>query len=377
MNKGFTTGSCAAAAAKAAAIMIFENRQISTVSITTPAGVIFTSGLEEVMLTKDKAGNTVAKCAVRKPKCDDPDVTAGMHIFAKVSLIPDSGERVVTIEGGEGIGTITRLGLDRPAGDAAINSVPRAMIEHEVLSVMEEYEYEGSAAVEISAPEGTAIAQKTFNPRLGIEGGISIIGTSGIVEPMSTKAIVDTIRVELRQHRALGEEMIVVSPGNYGLAYMKDTYGYDLDRAVKCSNFIGDTIDIAKELGFRKMLLVGHVGKLIKLSGGVFNTHSDEGDRRMELMAEAAEHAGADNDTVNSILECVYTEEAYAVMKDAHIERRSFAYVMERISHYLIERAGDMQIECIVYSNKYGLLGETENAQRFMQEAIDQMNMKG
>lgn len=370
MTKGFTTGSCAAAAAKAATIMIFENRKIETVSITTPAGTVFTTGLEEVMLTGEGTEDTVAVCAVRKPKCDDPDVTAGMLVFATVSPEKAGDGRKVIIEGGCGIGTITRPGLDRPVGDAAINSVPRAMIEQEVGAVMDEYEYKGSVRVVISAPEGEKIAEKTFNPRLGIEGGISIIGTSGIVEPMSTKAIVDTIRVELRQHRALGEEITVVSPGNYGVSYMMDTYGFDLDKAVKCSNYIGDTIDMARQLGFKKMLLVGHVGKLIKLSGGVMNTHSDEGDRRMELMAEAATHAGADKDTINAILACVYTEEAYAVMKEANIGEKSFAYVMDRISHYLKRRAGSMRIECIVYSNKYGLLGQTDDAEELMNEAL-------
>ena len=375
MKSGFTTGSCAAAAAKAAAIMLFENEDIGSVSIMTPSGVRFHTPVCDVMLTK----NRVARCAVKKPSSDDPDVTAGMLIYAtaefedtalKPGTVPSSGPNVI-INGGEGIGKVTKPGLDRPVGDCAINTVPRQMIESEVISVAQEYEYTGTVRIEISAPEGELIAKKTFNPRLGIEGGISIIGTSGIVDPMSTRAIIDTIRVELAQKKALGGKVAVVSPGNYGFAFMKEHYDYDLDRAVKCSNYIGDTIDIARETGFEKMLLVGHVGKLIKVTGGVMNTHSKEGDGRMDLMAEAAGHAGAGEDVLKAILGCVSTEEAYRIMREAKIEEESFRYIMERIDHHLSARAGSMRIECIVYSSVYGLLGETRGAQELMREAMD------
>lgn len=364
-KSGFTTGSCAAAAAKAATVMLFENKKIDRIAITTPSGQIFETGLTDVMLTKQPLSAT---CAVRKPSCDDPDVTAGMLIYARAEL---SGNDTacscrVLITGGTGIGKITKPGLDRPVGDYAINSVPRAMIEAEVLSVMDEYEYPGNVSIEISAPEGEKIATQTFNPRLGIEGGISIIGTSGIVEPMSTKALIDTITVELRQKRALGADTAIVSPGNYGLAFMKERYDFDLDKAVKCSNFIGETIDIAGKLGFSGLLLVGHIGKLIKVSGGIMNTHSREADCRMELMAAAAARAGADNGTVCAILDCVSTEEAYAVMQEAHMADECMRYIMDRIAYHLKARAREMKTECIMYSNMYGLLGQTGGAQTML-----------
>ena len=356
---GFTTGSCAAAAAKAATLMLFEQKKTDKVSVLTPAGIRYDATVEDVMLTE-----TESSCAVRKPESDDPDVTAGILIYAKAQLASDDfGEAAripgcVIIEGGEGIGKVTKPGLDRPVGDAAINTVPRQMIEAEVRSVAEEYGYSGAIRIVISAPEGAKIAEKTFNSRLGIEGGISIIGTSGIVEPMSTKAIVDTIAVELRQLKEMGCDIAVVSPGNYGFDFMKEYYGYDLDRAVKCSNYIGDTIDIAGNLGFSGMLLVGHVGKLIKVSGGIMNTHSAEGDCRMELMAAAAARAGASGDVINRILDSVSTDDAYKHMTDAGVEKKSFEYIMERINHYLTKRGQNMKIGCIVYSNIYGLLGQ-------------------
>ena len=232
-------------------------------------------------------GETKVSCAVQKDGGDDPDVTTGALIYAAVSFqdginAEDQSEHVrekepvITIDGGSGVGRVTRPGLDQPVGNAAINHVPREMIEKEVCEVCMALDFHGALAVEISVPGGGELAKSTFNPRLGIVGGISILGTSGIVEPMSAQALLDTIRVELRQHRALGEQLVAVSPGNYGLDFMKRTYDYDLDRSVKCSNFIGQTIDMAVEYGFTHMLMTGHIGKLIKVSGGI-NEYPFEG----------------------------------------------------------------------------------------------------
>ena len=373
MKNGFTTGSCAAAAAKAAAVMIFENKKIDCISVMTPAGIEFKTDILDVMLTENHDGEvTSASCAVKKPESDDPDITAGMLIYANVELA-EGGRSAKTsaknseeapcviIEGGEGIGKVTRPGLDRPVGDAAINTVPRKMIEAAVCEAAEEYEYNGALRVVISAPGGDKIAAKTFNPRLGIEGGISIIGTSGLVEPMSTKALTDTIMVELKQKYAMGHMTAIVSPGNYGIGFMREHFGYDLDSAVKCSNYIGETIDMAHTLGFSSMLLCGHIGKLVKVAGGIMNTHSSVADCRMEIMASAAIKAKA-SDAAERILGCISTEEAYAVMTHEGIENECMAYLMERIMYHLKKRAGDMEIGCIMYSNKYGLLGESENA---------------
>ncbi len=372
-SHGFTTGSCAAAAAKAAAVMLFEGAPIKCVSIMTPSGREYSADIVDIMSTCNGTGSKSVSCAVRKPKSDDPDVTAGMLIYAKAELAGGNernyvNQRKVIIEGGRGIGKVTKPGLDQPVGEYAINSVPRGMIEQEVLAVMEEYEYDGSVRIEISAPEGEEIAAKTFNPKLGIEGGISIIGTSGIVEPMSTKALIDTIAVELRQQKALQNPVAVVSPGNYGFDFMRERYGYDLEKAVKCSNYIGETIDIAKELGFSKTLLVGHMGKLIKISGGIMNTHSSFADCRMELMAAAAVRAGADADVLENILDSVSTEEAYEYMIEAGIEKKCARYITEKIAYHLTKRAGDMKIGCIVYSSRHGLIGATDGAEAMLRE---------
>ena len=313
LRNGFTTGSCAAAAAKAATEMLLTGSDLASVEIQTPAGIAYHPAVEAV----SREGQTV-RCAVRKDAGDDPDVTNGTLIFATVGFLSSDGEPV-QIEAGEGVGTVTRPGLDQPVGQPAINSVPRKMITESVREVMDALDCNRSVRVVISVPEGKKLAARTFNPRLGIEGGISIIGTTGVIEPMSTKALLATIRAELSQRKAEGAEIAIVSPGNYGLAFLKEHYGYDLDKAVKCSNYLGDTIDLVREAGYPGMLLIGHVGKLIKLSGGIFNTHSKEADCRMELLAAAAAKSGGELSLLQRILSCTNTEEACAYLKEAGI----------------------------------------------------------
>ncbi len=366
MRYGFTTGSCAAAAAKAAAFMLLSGSKKENIVITTPKGIDFNADIIDINMEKDRVS-----CAVIKDGGDDPDVTTGARIVATTALFP-SKDPSVTIDGGVGVGRVTSPGLDQPIGNAAINSVPRTMIESGVLEVMELFDYREGISVVISVPEGEEIAGKTFNPRLGIEGGISIIGTSGIVEPMSMQAIKDTIRVELRQRVALGQRKVAIAPGNYGLDFMKKEYGFDLERAVKCSNFIGDTIDMAVQLGVEKLLLVGHIGKLIKVSGGIMNTHSSEADSRMELMAASAIEAGCSLDTAKSILKSLTTSEGYSYIKADGLEKKFMDAVMARIERNLRKRAGErLEIQCIVFSNEDGLLGKTDGAESFLREIED------
>lgn len=365
MRYGFTTGSCAAAAAKAAAYMLLSGRQKNTITIETPKGIPYTAEILEIT-----RGEKAVQCAVRKDGGDDPDITSGALIYAEVSLTDHTRMQAtdtrIHIDGGIGVGRVTKPGLDQPVGNAAINHVPREMIAKEVLEVCDLMDYKGNLQVIISVPEGEAIAKQTFNPRLGIVGGISILGTSGIVEPMSNQALLDTIRVELNQRRAEGFDYIAVAPGNYGLDFMKKAYGYDLDKSVKCSNFIGVTIDMAVECGFTRMLLTGHIGKLIKVAGGIMNTHSKEADCRMELLSAFAIHEGAGADVAAKILDCVATEEAVRLLWEAGKQQEVMDYAMERIMFYLNKRAGGrMQIDCIMYDNTFGELAKSKEADRW------------
>ena len=375
MKFGFTTGSCAAAASKAAAFMLLTGKTKNKIAIETPKGITFDADIVEIKKEEDSV-----TCAVVKDGGDDPDITTGALIFSTVCIVNDfegavgnyqkekSGHNVI-IDGGSGVGRVTKPGLDQPVGNAAINHVPRQMIEKEVAKVMELCDFTGTLAVTISVRDGEEIAKQTFNPRLGIEGGISILGTSGIVEPMSQKALLDTIKVELSQKLALGQKAVAVSPGNYGLDFMKRTYDFDLDKSVKCSNFIGDTIDFAIEFGFEKLLLTGHIGKLIKLSGGIMNTHSKEGDCRMELLAAAAIRKGATAQTAKAILDAVTTEEGISILEKEKILEPVMEFVMDKIMFFLNKRAsGKLEIECMVYSNQNGLLAKSDHAEELLKE---------
>ena len=376
MRYGFTTGSCAAAAAKAAAEMLLSGEEIRQVRLLTPKGIELYLELEEIMRKKSEVS-----CAVRKYSGDDPDVTNGILVYATVQKVEkkskinsensvDLSEKI-NLDGGIGIGRVTKPGLEQKIGQAAINKVPRRMICEAVEEVCRKYEYTGNLQVRLSVPEGAEVAKKTFNPRLGIVGGISILGTTGIVEPMSSQALKETIRVELRQQRAEGQTIAAVSPGNYGLDFMQQTYGYDLDRSVKCSNFIGETIDMAAELGFCAMLLTGHIGKLIKVAGGIMNTHSHEGDCRMELLAAAGIRENVSLECLKKILDCVTTEEALAFIDAEGKKEDVMEDIMKKIDFYLKKRAaGRLQIACIVYSNAYGLLGMTGKAEELLRRLL-------
>ncbi|MCM1039857.1 MAG: cobalt-precorrin-5B (C(1))-methyltransferase CbiD [Ruminococcus sp.] len=365
MRYGFTTGSCAAAAAKAAAYMLLTGRKKTEITIETPKGIPYTAQILDI-----RRGENEVSCAVEKDGGDDPDVTNGAWIYASVSYEQcgqcGQSEARLVIKGGIGVGRVTRKGLDQPVGEAAINHVPREMICKEVREVCRFTDYTGTLLIEISVPEGEKIAAHTFNPRLGITGGISILGTSGIVEPMSSRAILETIRLELRQRKEEGFAYVAVSPGNYGLEFIKKTYGYDLDRSVKCSNFIGETIDMAVELGFARMLLTGHIGKLIKVAGGIMNTHSKEADCRMELLAAFAIREGIDGETARRILECATTEEALPFLKESGKLYPVMEHIAERICYYMEKRAGGrMKTDCILYANGYGELAKSKGAKEW------------
>lgn len=365
MRYGFTTGSCSAAAAKAAVYMLLSGNRKENVIITTPKGIDFHAEIVDIVICESSVS-----CSVIKDGGDDPDVTTGSYISVKAEIICDGGNRI-SIDGGEGVGRVTKPGLDQPVGNAAINSVPRQMIEKEVREVMDVLDCKDTVTITVSVPGGEELAQKTFNPRLGIVGGISILGTSGIVEPMSSQALLDTIRVELNQKRELGNEIIAIAPGNYGLDFMKNEFSYNLDEAVKCSNYIGDTLEMIGELGFKKVVLCGHIGKLIKVAGGIMNTHSKEADCRIELMMYSAFMAGADKKVLDQISKCVSTDAAYEYILQAGIEKAFMENVMEKIDFYLNKKAaGRFQIECIVYSNEFGLLGETKGARELMGELL-------
>ncbi len=364
LRYGYTTGSCAAVTAKAALIMLISGEDIFNASIVTPKGPVYNAEVLDITRTDDSVS-----CAVIKDGGDDPDITSGSKVFATVRFLDDQG---ITIKGGEGVGVITKPGLDQPIGEAAINSVPRKMIKENLEDVLEKYGRTNQGVeVTISVPNGKALAEKTFNPKLGIVGGISILGTTGIVEPMSDAAILDTIRTEVRVKRAEDKKVLLVAPGNYGLTFLKQSYGIDENDAVLCSNFVYDTVQIACDEGFSKMLFVGHIGKLVKVAGKIKNTHSMYGDHRMEILSgivsEVQEDAGS-SDIKEKVLGCVMTDEAVNIINEAGLGDKVFPRLASKIKEAMEEfSGGKIETETIVFSNEYTELVRTENAQLFLE----------
>ena len=357
---GYTTGSCAAGAARGAARLLLGEDEISEVELMTPKGILL-----HLEILDRKRSENAASCAVRKDAGDDPDTTNGILVYAKVEkfLIRSDMEDRIVIDGGIGVGRVTKPGLSQKVGEAAINPVPRAMILQAVEEIADQYHYEGGLKVTISVPEGEKIARKTFNPRLGIVGGISILGTSGIVEPMSEKALIDSIRVEMTQHAAMGEQYMLVTPGNYGADYLREYMELPFEKNIKCSNYVGETIDMAVDMGVKGILFISHIGKFVKVAAGIMNTHSHSADARMEVLCSNAIRAGGDLACARSILQCNTTDEALRVLDENHILKETMKEITDRIQFYLDHRSyQQILLGAVIFSNEYGYLGQTANA---------------
>lgn len=358
LRMGYTTGSCAAAASKAAAWMLLTGIRRDRISLMTPKGMKLDLEVREIKMEEDSV-----TCAIEKDSGDDPDVTAGALIYSTVSRTSEPG---IVIDGGYGVGRVTKRGLDQPVGEAAINSVPRQMIRENLEEVCALTDYNGGLKAVISVPEGERLARKTFNPRLGIVGGISILGTTGIVEPMSESAIVETIHVELKQRRANGDEYVLLTPGNYGSDYIRDNI-CDPAIAVQTSNFIGDTLGFCRELGFKGALLIGHIGKLVKLAGGLMNTHSKYGDCRMEILASYAGACGLKADRIAEMLECAACDDAVRILDEEGLRGPTLKRLADRIAFILDSKmGGELETGAILFSKEYGFLCETENARELL-----------
>ena len=413
LRRGFTTGSCAAAASKAAAQLLFEDFCAEKVSLLTPKGIFL-----EIKIESREKKEGWARCSVKKYAGDDPDITDGIRIYSTVSLyadkpLPDglctdkfsSGvscagdasadsvyyahhwyaektgdDLILYLRGGEGIGRVTRAGLSCPVGMWAINPVPRRMIFAEATRAAQKAGFKGSVWITLEIPGGEEIARKTFNPRLGIEGGLSVLGSSGIVEPMSEPALLETIRLEIGQKALEKEACLLMVPGNYGERFLAEKLLLPVEKAVKCSNYIGKALDMAVDAGIEKILLVGHAGKLIKLAAGVMNTHSKAADGRMECLAAYGAACGASREMAGQILDCVTVDEALGILEQKEgLREETTALAMRRISAVLRRRTevrqglegkqkakGHVRVEAILFTDERGILGMTDGAQELV-----------
>lgn len=343
MRCGYTTGSCAVAAATAACEILKTGKEVKRVSLMTPAGIVIKPDIEDISITEDSVS-----CAVIKDAGDDPDVTDGIAIYAQVSRRSDGK---IVLDGGEGVGRITRTGLFGKPGEAAINPVPKKLL----LDTLEKYSKTGLTCI-ISVPEGERIAKKTFNRYIGIEGGISIIGTKGIVYPMSEEALIKTMYMEVDMIKdKFGTGEILLTPGNYGIELYR-SMGFNIP-AVKMSNFVGDILKYVYEQGFRNIVLLGHIGKFAKLSIGIFNTHSKMADTRMEAFVYYLALMGAPREFLKEIDAMITAETALdRVLEEGYEE---LPHLMakganERIKRYL--KDDEIKVQTIIYSMGKGVV---------------------
>lgn len=356
LKTGITTGTCATACATAAFKMIMKKDHIKSISIKLPSGET-----KNIDIYKSELYENRAICVVKKYSGDDPDITDKILICVEVTL---TGTADINIDGGIGVGRVTQKGLDQDVGKAAINSVPRRMISENIEAIMTEYNYKKGVNVIVSVPNGEEIARKTFNSQLGIINGISIIGTTGIVEPMSEKALVDSLKVEMKVIKEKGYKNIIAYPGNYAKKFINENnsikklnISVNKENHIKFSNFLGEVLEFALELEFEEILIVGHIGKMVKVAGGMMNTHSNNGDFRMEMIACYAALYGASSKIVSNILSSVTTEHALEILEQEKIQEKVIKKIQEKAIFYINKKVDNkIKSNLIIYSNTKGIL---------------------
>lgn len=375
LRMGITTGTCAAAAAEAAALRLLLGVKKKSIFIHTPKGMTVEVAVFPVVCEEIRSEYMVVK-----DSGDDPDVTNHAKIHVRVEKVLEGTELGASVfwekkysnlylDGGIGVGRITKEGLEQKRGQAAINIVPRVMIFQAVDEICEQAEYSNKLLITVCVPEGEALAKRTFNPRLGIEGGISILGTSGILEPMSEKAIIDTIEAQIRQLSAQGETKLLATPGNYGQGYAAQYLNLNMEHSIKCSNYIGDTLDLAVAYGIKDFLLIGNMGKLVKLAAGIMNTHSRVADARCEIVAVHTVLCGGSRAMAEAIMECINTEEMLTLLEQWEMRENVIRSLCGKIGEAL-DRRGGAGIRCgaVLFSEKIGFLGETDRVDEMLKE---------
>lgn len=366
LRNGYTTGTCAAAATKAALLSLLYDVSLTEVEVMSPKG-------EELVLPISllrKRKNFVS-AAVRKDAGDDPDVTNGIHICVKVSLIreiPKIRRGFIKehsfIYGGRGVGLVTKKGLQVAVGKSAINPGPQKMIEQVAKDLLSDTEWK--ALVCIYIPEGRAKASQTYNPKMGVMDGISVLGSTGIVKAMSEEALKESMFTELRVLRFdKKRKWVIFAFGNYGKRYCEEL-GLDMEQLIIISNFVGFMIESAIKLGFQKVLLLGHIGKAVKIAGGIFHTHSRVADGRLETMLANAFVYGEKKEVLEKIIQSNTVEEACNYIED----KRFFSYLSNRIRQKMIEysRKDGFDAEVLLFSFEHGTLGQSDDFMKMVGE---------
>ncbi|HGM3889323.1 TPA: cobalt-precorrin-5B (C(1))-methyltransferase CbiD [Clostridioides difficile] len=387
-RRGYTTGSCATGASKAAVYMLITKNRINTINIDTPKGIPLLLKVDNINIS-----DTFVECSIKKDGGDDIDATHTMDIYARAEIVAKNDKnkgyltlkdidslstnseckselyKFIRVYGGTGIGVVTKKGLSVDVGKPAINPTPLKMINHEIRKLIgDNFESilgnDKVLKITIFAPQGETVAKKTFNPRLGIVGGISIIGTTGIVEPMSDDGWKKSLSIELQMKKEQGLDKIILVPGNHGEQFIREKLNLDIKYVVRVSNFIGYMIKEAQRIGYKKILMAGHIGKFIKVSAGIFNTHSKVADARSEILVANLALMGARYEFLNKINQCVTTEEAVELINNS--EYREVYNILsnkcrERVKQYLNEDSDNIDVEVIIFSMDKSLLGKSDN----------------
>ena len=356
-RKGYTTGTCAAAASKAALMALVSQNQISDVDVDTPSGNTL-----KLQIIDCEFSEKCARCSVVKDGGDDVDVTTGLKVFSEVRVTKEFG---IDIKGGEGIGIVTLPGLRVKVGEKAINPVPMKMILYELGKILPDGL---GLEVTISVPGGEEVAKKTYNPKLGIEGGISILGTSGIVEPMSEESWKEALELELKVLASRGSKEVVFVFGNYGQDYIINNTAINRDKIVKVSNFIGFMLDKALENKFEKILLAGHIGKLIKVAAGIFHTHSKVADARAEIITAFSALEGAGIEVLEKLYALKTTEAALEIIKKYNLFKVLDRIVLQASARCCEYTYGNIKVGTVLFDSNSNLLAIDESASQILQE---------
>ena len=384
LRSGFTTGACATAAARAAAVFLLRGTLPERVEVILPEGQ---SAVWKPEYESEQPCQGYLR--VQKDAGDDPDVTHGSWVYARVTILTEAELETkrqtgsgywleeypeVYLDGGIGIGIATKPGLSCPVGHYAINPVPRKMILSAVDAERDRLGFRGCLGIQIAIPSGVELAKKTFNPKLGIQGGISVLGTTGIVKPMSEEALLATIRLDIHMKTVANENVLLMAPGNYGETFLREAMGIPVGEAVLCSNFVADSMQMLREENVRELLFVSHIGKLIKVSAGIPNTHSKYGDRRMEEMArltalrlgeQEKQEEQENQDLLDRILGANTTDEALEHMNQARVGLAEQILTDSAESAKIhLERwaGGTLHVEVVTFSSALGITGKSSGA---------------
>ena len=356
---GFTTGTTATAAAIGAAYMYLNDKK-DIVDVELPAGITLSIPIEYHTVQ-----NNLFICGVKKNAGDDPDVTDGIIISTKLEFIKKENGLEFNFFAGEGVGIFTKDGLALPKGEAAINPVPRQMMIDNLSRILKEAGFSGIVNITVMVENGVEIAKKTFNERLGIIGGISILGTSGLVLPMSKTALLETIEADIKFRLKNSKEgRVYLAPGNIGAKYLEKNFNINSTTVAIISNFIGESIDYAISNDAREIVLCGDLGKLIKLSGGIMNTHSNDSDSRLELLVAAVtklcikENKELPIQIISNIFEQKTTTGAVNIIKENNFEN-CFDILADRMLYYAYNRA--FKAEIFYHKNRYANIEEFKN----------------